>query len=361
MSTSDWYAGCYTEARNKFLNAAACVQMEVNSHVYAGAKTPDGDGLYLDIGAFGPATPKRAMVVISGTHGVEGFCGSACQTAWLASQYQHRHLEETAVYFIHGLNPYGFAWNRRVTPENVDLNRNFLDFKANLPINPGYANLERLLNPTELDINELESLPPELISRLQTAEAVAAFKAAVGQGQYDCPSGIIFGGREPTQCNWMLRQFVASLPPTIRVGVVLDFHTGLGPPGALEILSEEMGPKFAALSRWFAGRKVTTLGDEASLGYRIEGSVYRAFTSPNSSTPWHCAALEFGTQPLPLVLAALRADNWLHCFSGGGSRVAGSVRDLMKRAFAVPAEHQDAVLNIGLAVIDEALRGLYKA
>ena len=38
---------------------------------------------------------------------------------------------EQAVLLVHAINPHGFAWSRRVTQENVDLNRNFLvDFTA---------------------------------------------------------------------------------------------------------------------------------------------------------------------------------------------------------------------------------------
>ncbi len=42
-------------------------------------------------------------------------------------------LQNTGALLIHALNPYGFAWTRRVTEDNVDLNRNFVDHDKGYP------------------------------------------------------------------------------------------------------------------------------------------------------------------------------------------------------------------------------------
>ena len=52
---------------------------------------------------------------------------------------------------IHAINPYGFAWLRRVTEDNVDLNRNFVDFSEALPVNPGYEDLATAICPATWD------------------------------------------------------------------------------------------------------------------------------------------------------------------------------------------------------------------
>jgi hypothetical protein len=36
---------------------------------------------------------------------------------------------DDAVVFVHALNPYGMAWLRRVNENNIDLNRNFMEFE----------------------------------------------------------------------------------------------------------------------------------------------------------------------------------------------------------------------------------------
>jgi polar amino acid transport system ATP-binding protein len=89
---------------------------------------PEGEALATDVAWFGPAEASRLVVVISGTHGVEGAYGSACQTAWASRM--PKLPADTAVMMIHLINPWGTAWSRRVNEDNVDLNRNFIDWRA---------------------------------------------------------------------------------------------------------------------------------------------------------------------------------------------------------------------------------------
>jgi hypothetical protein len=44
-----------------------------------------------------------------------------------------------ALLLIYAVNPYGFSHLRRVNEDNIDLNRNFLNFEQTLPVNSGYA------------------------------------------------------------------------------------------------------------------------------------------------------------------------------------------------------------------------------
>ena len=47
------------------------------------------------------------------------------------------------------INPYGFAWTRRVTEDNVDLNRNFVDHDKPYPRNDGYLAIADAVLPQE--------------------------------------------------------------------------------------------------------------------------------------------------------------------------------------------------------------------
>jgi hypothetical protein len=51
-----------------------------------GERGPGGEALYLDVSVLGPGTASRVFVVGSGTHGIEGYSGSAAQRAWLRSR-----------------------------------------------------------------------------------------------------------------------------------------------------------------------------------------------------------------------------------------------------------------------------------
>ena len=101
-------------------------------------------------GAGRSRNPRRAVVVSSGLHGVEGFFGSAAQLAWLRLLRQGGASIPggTLVVLLHAIDPFGFAWRRRVDEGNVDLNRNFLDDGETYTGTPEHYDLvHRLLNP----------------------------------------------------------------------------------------------------------------------------------------------------------------------------------------------------------------------
>ncbi len=80
---------------------------------------------------------------------MEGHCGSGVQVFALhdAEWREKARSAGVAVLYVHALNPHGFSFGRRVTQENVDLNRNFVDFTQPLPVNAAYAELHALLVP----------------------------------------------------------------------------------------------------------------------------------------------------------------------------------------------------------------------
>lgn len=97
-----------------------------------------GKRFFLDVAQVGADSPKNLLILISGTHGVEGFCGSGCQVGYLTDRVYEALPADARVLLVHALNPFGFAWLRRVNEENVDLNRNFQDFNRSLPSSAGY-------------------------------------------------------------------------------------------------------------------------------------------------------------------------------------------------------------------------------
>jgi len=59
---------------------------------------------------------KNGLIIISsGVHGVEGFTGSAVQHMMMEEFMTDENMASTGFLFIHGMNPYGFKNNRRVT------------------------------------------------------------------------------------------------------------------------------------------------------------------------------------------------------------------------------------------------------
>jgi hypothetical protein len=106
-------AASYAEARAAFLRACADAGAELSSqrHPLPG---PDGAPLFLDAARFGAPDARRVLLLASGTHGVEGFCGSGIQTWLLRGGLASRLPDGVALVLVHAVNPWGFAWLRRV-------------------------------------------------------------------------------------------------------------------------------------------------------------------------------------------------------------------------------------------------------
>src|SRR5262245_61394676 len=104
----------FSTARQRFLDAARAANAEVETYDYP-VKGPRNEPLATDVAWFGPRNAPKVFVTVSGTHGVEGFCGSGAQLDWLKRGEMKRLPPDTAALLIHAINPYGFAWLRRVT------------------------------------------------------------------------------------------------------------------------------------------------------------------------------------------------------------------------------------------------------
>src|SRR5690606_2505697 len=142
------FAPDYASARARFLAAAARAGARVDVFVNDVATGPGGGSLTTDVAVLGPAHAPAALMLVSGRHGTEGFVGSAAQGALLGAVATGVPLPPVRVVLVHAINPYAFAHITRTTENNVDLNRNFIDWSAGAPGNPAYAELHEALCPS---------------------------------------------------------------------------------------------------------------------------------------------------------------------------------------------------------------------
>ena len=151
MAIPQYFSLTYPQARRRFLEAARAGGATIESHVNPNAKGTTGEDLVTDVARFGDMAAENLLIICSGTHGNEGYCGSGCQIGLIGEGIVGSRPLSVAVLLVHAVNPYGFSHIRRVTEDNVDLNRNFLDFSKPPPDNPRYAELADLLVPSDWD------------------------------------------------------------------------------------------------------------------------------------------------------------------------------------------------------------------
>src|ERR1017187_1063435 len=137
MQISDYFSANYAAARENFRNAAATASAALERY-HNPATGPDALALSTETAWLGPRNAERVLVIMSGTHGVETFSGSAIQVGLLQSGIAEEVAKDVGLLLIHAINPSGFAWIQRVTEGNIDLNRNFIDHGWPYPKNPGY-------------------------------------------------------------------------------------------------------------------------------------------------------------------------------------------------------------------------------
>ena len=364
-----WFAADYAEARAKFRAAAERAGAVLETHVNPNARQPGGGDLATDVARLGPApgpapdpAPDRAarvLIVSSGTHGVEGFCGSGCQVGMLETGAFDLLPADCALVLVHAINPYGFAWLRRVTEDNIDLNRNNLDHGAGHPANEKYAEIHAWLTPRDWTGPGRERADAAIAAYIGE-HGMFAFQEAVSGGQYDFPDGLFFGGRALSWSAQTWRAIVDAHCRGARRVAHLDFHTGLGDHGACEIISvESAGGAGAGRARRWYGDAVKSPERNDSLSAVVTGSVENGFDGIAQETEVTSVALEYGTQSLPEVLEALRADNWLHLYGDPESEEGRAIKRQIRDAFyGDTAEWKAMIWETADRVVRQAAAGL---
>jgi hypothetical protein len=208
MGIRQYFSATYAEARRKFLEAAGAGGSAIESHVNPNAKGTNGEELATDVARFGGMDAENLFIVCSGTHGNEGFGGSGCQIGLIKEGIINARPQSVAVLLVHAVNPYGFSHIRRVTEDNVDLNRNFRDFSKPPPENPRYSVIHDLLVPTDWDGPARARAEVALKAWREANGGMPAYQAVVAGGQYSFPDGLFFGGQRATWSNQTFRAIV---------------------------------------------------------------------------------------------------------------------------------------------------------
>ena len=359
---SSYFSRSYEEARHRFVLAAKPLATHFQSYVIEPVGRA-GEALATDVALIGPSDAERLLIMTSATHGVEGFCGSACQLALLddAAMLERARRAGVALLLVHAINPYGFSWLARTNEDNVDLNRNDQTFDGRpLPHNPGYAEIHDLLLPKEW---------PPTASNITGIDAYiaehgqAAFAQVVTRGQYTHADGLFYGGNHTTASLLNLRHMLRQHGSRSKHIGWIDVHTGLGPRGQGENIYAG-GRDAAAVARarqwWGSDIAVPYEGSSASVDItgQLAGLIYQ--TCPDSlHTPM---ALEFGTVPLDAMIEALRGRNWLlaHPEADDAKRDA-ILRATLDAFYSNAADWHGMVLGQSRVAVLQALSGLQEA
>ena len=296
-----YFSQDYFAARTKFRKAAAAMGASLQSFPVG------GEGLTMDVAVIA-GDPNKAVVHLSGTHGVEGFVGSAIQTSALSNWPKLVNATSEGapnpaptVVVVHAVNPFGFANMRRFNEANVDLNRNHLtpaqwaEAKGRAPNLAGYDNFRSVLvydrAPTLLD-RYLMFIPAAYNLALH---GFAALKKALVTGQYHDEVGLYYGGTEQQPSITVLAEALSAILNGTKEVVVVDVHSGLGPQGVDTFMATTQEEGDEAKLVWpNATIEIDGVGNGATSGYElVMGSVDVGLMLPTAKV-LHITE-EFGT------------------------------------------------------------------
>ena len=359
LDLSSAFATDYRDARDKFHAAAHARSLALERHVHPTARGSAGEELSVDAAVAGDADAAALLVVSSGMHGVEGIFGSGCQVALLRDDVVQAALRQrgVALLLVHAVNPHGFSHLRRTNEDNVDLNRNFRNFRAPPPPNDDYARLHAVLVPPTWPPTPGNS---EALGALVARHGVPAMQAMISRGQSDFPDGLFYAGKAPAWSNAVLRDlFTRHGRGRARVGWI-DLHTGLGAwaHGEKIYFGRDDATMIARARAWYGG-DVATVYDGTSSSAELTGDAHDIVLDACPQAEYTGLVLEFGTRSLNDVMQALRADQWLANHPDAGEPLRDTIKHQMRQAFYddSPTWQAMAYAQARVAVL-QALRGL---
>ncbi len=361
MSYAAAFSPDYIASRARFRASALALGCRLDAWALPIAG-PDGEPLTIDVAVLGSKKPRRAVVVSSGLHGIEGFVGAAIQAVLLEDTLGgFAPPKGVAVVLLHALNPYGYANLRRVNEENVDLNRNFLlpgERFAGAP--EAYGRLDPFLNPPRPLRWSHEGFRAQAVAIL-ARQGMAAMKDAVAGGQFDFPQGVFFGGARPQATQALLGAHLPELFRKAERVLHVDFHSGLGKWATYKLFidREDGDPIGAELAARFGDDKVEPWRNDGT-SYTIRGGMGRWLQHRFApDTVYDVLTAEFGTRDVLSVIRALHRENRAHHHNAPHDPLVHHAKAELRDVFA-PRETawREACVRQGVEIVQTAIEGV---
>lgn len=358
---AEFFPSSYLDARSKFRTVCERAGIEYQSVVNP-VTDIEGQPLTTEVARIGALEAKKLLVLVSGVHGLEGFCGSGCQVGWIAQRGWDQLLDDTAALIIHFANPYGGAFLSRNTEEGVDLNRNFIDWDIPLPRNEHYAKLHADLCCVDT-VGEKAKQAEISIENFQREHGMPAYFQAISGAQYEFEHGLFFGGQQSTWARKSLENILLENIQQAKHLALIDFHTGIGPYGygTPITLAQSASDDLERAINWYGPSLLAVNAHlkEKELVGDVSGSFIESVTQLLPHVQATGIALEFGTYSFEKSFPVFREDHRLGLAGEKHSLEAKKVKEELREIFYPGSnDWREMVWLRANQVIGQALAGL---
>ena len=354
----DFFSATVTEADSKF--ERACQEHGLEPHFFNHPQTgPNGEALKLGVCQLGPADAVNRLLVISATHGIEGYAGAGIQTGWLHQFGGTKLPGETSLVMVHLLNPWGVAWNRRENEDNVDVFRNVLYCDHPSEPDPLFDRADDALDLENWDTRDPDTWQ-EKTAALVAEHGIERLIAAIRRGQHHRPNSMTWHGNGPTWSKYRLDDVVEQYLQGAKRIAVIDIHTGFGEYGQGMVMSYDPpgSEKYDRVSRWFSG-DIFTPGSDANIPDHLVHLPFEWIEQKVVGAKVTAEILEFGTFDPAEIGEIFNANHHFHMF-GDPLSTEGLEWGKKYRRYCYPEEDDwnEMVWQRGREVIETTLAGL---
>lgn len=242
------------------------------------------------------SSSQKLILITTGLHGVEAYAGSAILQLFINEILPSVDLHKTGVILYHALNPFGFKYHRRVSENNIDLNRNSTSWPQEVQ-NPEYKNFNSFLNPEgQLSVNFFSKIKYYFKAIYFIARyGLKASRQAILQGQYKFSRGLYYGGNNQETLFNSFEKSLKEMTQGYSEFLYIDIHTGFGKRGQLHLFAKGSMPaeQLTKLKKIYSNYSIDF--DSTEDFYKVEGDLtdflFQAF-SKKTIIPM---VFEFGT------------------------------------------------------------------
>lgn len=341
------------EANRIFAEAAERAGAAIASHPHPLAG-PAGEPLATLVARLGPERPRHMLVLVSGTHGIEGHTGAALQSAFLDTLRERPAPRELGILFVHLINPWGCAWNRRENEDNVDIFRNLVYADPPFAENPLYDRYEPGINPRAWTGPERDEAD-RVFQAFIDAEGWDTVLATIRRGQHAHPKGITYHGREATWSRRVVERIGEEYLADARSVTVLDIHTGYGESGEPLIVPYDApgSPKAEYIRSWF--EDILLVPGDVPIIPAHPRAPYEIWARSEGPRVLF-VGLEWGTHDVEAAFDLFRANTYIHSYGTPFDELGRATSQAYRELF-YPADPawRESVLGKGLGIVQRTL------
>lgn len=307
----EYYSESFTEADDKFVQACghAGGRLEYFDHLMHGK---DGEPLRAVICHQDPGDAGKVVVTLSGTHGVEGFAGSAMQVGVLMNPDTLALPAGWRAVHVHMINPYGASWVLKENEDNADALKNYAALYDQEIDNPILVEFIDRLNMPAWGDPEAQMAAMGVLPALMAEHGPEQVQHSLITGQGDRPFGIAYFGHGKSWSTGVLETMTQTYLTEAEQIVLLDFHTAVGDYGTWTVLSSEPQSQ-EQLARWLQGTGAPVLLQEVPSGAE---PFFEPVRKP-SGAPIVRALVEAGTYPADDYQLYFVLNLYCRFFAGG--------------------------------------------